>query len=171
MKKSYLFILLGFLSLFLMVSCSDSTKVYQDVDEMIAELTPSVDMLTVEELHTWLDTGMVLLVDVREANEFNPGYIPGSVNIPRGLIEFKIAKDEFWENQFLYPPLKEETIVLICKKGHRSIMTVDAVKKLGFKNVKVLDGGFKKWEMTYPLIQEKNLDNLSHDDGAEVGGC
>ena len=170
MKKSYLFQLLGLLSIFLMISCSDNTKVYQNVDEMIAELSPKVDMLTVEELHTWLDTGMVLLVDVREANEFNPGFIPGSVNIPRGLIEFKIAKDEFWENQFLYPPLKEENIVLICKKGHRSIMTVDAIKKLGFKNVKVLDGGFKKWEMTYPLEQEKNLDQV-HEGGGEVGGC
>ena len=170
MKKSYLFQLLGLLSIFLMISCSDNTKVYQNVDEMIAELSPKVDMLTVEELHTWLDTGMVLLVDVREANEFNPGFIPGSVNIPRGLIEFKIAKDEFWENQFLYPPLKEENIVLICKKGHRSIMTVDAIKKLGFKNVKVLDGGFKQWEMTYPLEQEKNLDQV-HEGGGEVGGC
>lgn len=162
--------LLGFASIFTMISCSDNNKVYQNVDEMIVELTPSVDLLTVEELHTWLDTGMILLVDVREANEFNPGFIPGSVNIPRGLIEFNIAKDQFWEDQFLYPPLKEEAIVLICKKGRRSIMTVDAVKKLGFKNVKVLDGGFKKWELTYPLEQDKNLDQV-HEGGAEVGGC
>ena len=170
MKKSYLFLLLGFLSIFMMISCNDNTKVYQNVDEIIAELSPSVDMLTVEELHTWLDTGMVLLIDVREANEFNPGFIPGSVNIPRGLVEFKIAKDQFWEDQFLYPPLKEETIILICKKGHRSIMTVDAIHQLGFKNVKVLDGGFKKWELTYPTEQEKNLDQV-HDGGGEVGGC
>jgi len=153
-----------------MISCSDHNKVYQNVDEWITELTPTVDLITVEDLHIWLDTGMVLLVDVREPGEYNPGFVPGSVNIPRGTLEFKIAKDQFWEDQFLYPPLKEETIILICKKGSRSIMSVEAIKKLGFKNIKVLEGGFKKWEMTYPLEQDKNLDQM-HGDAGEVGGC
>ena len=41
---------------------------------------------------------------------------------------------------------------------------------MGFEHVKVLDGGFKKWELTYPQEQDKNLDQV-HDGGAEVGGC
>ncbi|NOR86482.1 MAG: hypothetical protein GQ527_02620 [Bacteroidales bacterium] len=171
MKKKYLYMLPIILSLLMMVSCSDQCKVYNNVDEWVAEVTPTVESIKVETLHAMLDTGaMVLLIDVREANEFNPGYIPGSVNIPRGIIEFKIANDEFWEAQFLYPPLKTDEVILICKKGKRSIMTVDAVKKLGFENVKYLDGGFKKWELTYPLEQDKNLDQV-HGDGGEVGGC
>ena len=99
-----------------------------------------------------------------------PGFIPGSVNIPRGVLEFKIAKDQFWEDQFLYPPLKEETIILICKKGHRSILAVDACEKMGFQNIKVLEGGFKKWELTYPLEQDKIIEE-NHGGGGEVGGC
>ena len=171
MKTKYLFMLPLFLSVFLMFSCSDQTKVYENVDEWVADVAPSVEMIKVETLHAMLDTGaMILLVDVREANEYNPGFIPGAVNIPRGVIEFQLAKDEFWEAQFLYPPLKTDEIILICKKGNRSILTVKAVKKLGFPNVKVLEGGFKKWELTYPLEQEKNLDQV-HDGGGEVGGC
>ena len=171
MKKKLVYILPILLSIFIMFSCSDQSKIYQNADEIVAKVSPSIDFIKVETLHAMLDTGaMILLVDVREANEFNPGYIPGSVNIPRGIIEFKIANDNYWEAQFLYPPLKTDEIVLICKKGKRSILTVEAVKKLGFENVKVLDGGFKKWELTYPLEQEKNLDQV-HDGGGEVGGC
>ena len=171
MKTKYLFMLPLFLGLLMMFSCSDKTKVYQNADEYIADVSPHVEFIKVETLHAMLDTGaMILLVDVREANEYNPGFIPGAVNIPRGLIEFNLGKDAFWEAQFLYPPLKTDEIVLICKKGKRSVLTVDAVKKMGFDHVKVLDGGFKKWELTYPQEQDKNLDQV-HDGGGEVGGC
>lgn len=171
MKKILLYMLpITFVSM-MMFSCSDNTKIYQNADEMVADAMPNIELIKVETLHAMLDTGaMVLLIDVREANEFNPGYIPGSVNIPRGIIEFNLAKDAYWEAQFLYPPLKTDEIILICKKGNRSILTVEAVKSLGFDKVKVLDGGFKKWELTYPLEQEKNLDQV-HDGGGEVGGC
>jgi rhodanese-related sulfurtransferase len=171
MKKRYLYMLPLFLGLLVMFSCSDHTKVYQNADELVAEVSQSVDFIKVETLHAMLDTGaMVLLIDVREPNEYNPGYIPGATNIPRGVIEFKLANDAFWEAQFLYPPLKTDEIILICKKGKRSVLTVEAVKKMGFDNVKVLDGGFKKWELTYPLEQEKNLEEV-HGGEAEVGGC
>jgi rhodanese-related sulfurtransferase len=170
MKKRTLFLLIGLLSVFVIVSCSDQTKIYNSPDELVAEVELSVDQITVEELHQYLDTGMILLIDVREPGEYKPGFIPGSVNIPRGLMEFKIANDQFWEDQFLYPPLKDEPIVLICKKGHRSILAVDAVKKMGFTNVKVLKDGFKKWELTYPLEQDKIIEE-NHGGGGEVGGC
>jgi len=170
MKKKTLVLLLGIVSVFVMLSCSDQTKIYNNADELVAEVEPTVEMMTVEELHQYLDTGMILLIDVREPGEYKPGFIPGSVNIPRGLLEFKIGKDQFWEDQFLYPPLKDEPMVLICKKGHRSVLAVDAVKKMGFTNVKVLKGGFKKWELTYPLEQDKIIEE-NHGGGGEVGGC
>ena len=44
------------------------------------------------------------LIDVRELREHNHGYIPGAVNIPRGTLEFNIAKEEFWENAGFYYP-------------------------------------------------------------------
>lgn len=170
MKNIALYLLLGIISSLFIISCGEQNKVYNSPDELVAEYESTVDMITVEELHTWIDTGMVLVIDVREPGEYKPGFIPGSVNIPRGVLEFKIGKDQFWEDQFLYPPLKEEPIVLICKRGHRSILAVDAVKKMGFHNVKVLKDGFKKWELTYPIEQDKIIEE-HHDGGGEVGGC
>lgn len=170
MKNKTLYLLLGIISSIIIISCSEKNKVYNSSNELVAAFEPNVEMITVEELHTWIDTGMVLVIDVREPGEYKPGFIPGSVNIPRGILEFKIAKDQFWESQFLYPPLKEEPIVLVCKRGHRSVLAVDALNKMGFFNVKVLKEGFKKWELTYPLEQDKIIEE-HHDGGGEVGGC
>jgi len=144
----------------------------QSLDEMIVEAQKHVDGITVEQLKEKLDNGdMILLIDVREPNEFNAGYIPGSVNIPRGVIEFNIGNEAFWDAAFLYMPEKDEEIIVYCKKGKRGMLAGETLKKLGYKNVTYLDGGWKKWELTYPDIFEKNLDALGHDDGGEVGGC
>ena len=171
MKLKFLYQLPIFLSLLFIISCSSGNKSYENIDELMAEVAPTVESITVEDLHAGLDTGaVILIIDVREGYEYNPGYIPGALNIPRGVIEFKMGNDAFWENQFLYPPEKTDRIVLVCKKGKRSILAVDAIRKFGFKDVKYLKGGFKKWELTYPTEQEKNLDQV-HDSGEEVGGC
>jgi 3-mercaptopyruvate sulfurtransferase SseA len=50
-------------------------------------------------------------------------------------------------------------------------LAVESLKKLGYKNVKYIEGGFKKWELTYPLMQEKNLEEGSGHQVEEVGGC
>lgn len=153
-----------------MFSCGNTEKNYSSIDEWVAEVEPTVEYVTVEDLHGALDTADILVVDVREPYEYNPGYIPVAVNIPRGVIDFKMGNEAFWENQMLYPPEKDMQIILVCKKGKRSLMTISTLNKLGYTNVKYLKGGFKQWEIKYPLEQEKNLEQV-HDSGEEVGGC
>ena len=144
----------------------------QNLDQMVATAQKHVDPVTVEQVKEKLDNGdMILLIDVREPNEFNAGYIPGSVNIPRGTLEFKIDNEAFWDAAFLYLPEKDEEIIVYCKKGKRGMLAGETLKKLGYKNVTYIEGGWKNWEMNYPLIYEKNLDAMSHDDGGETGGC
>ncbi|MCD6092338.1 MAG: rhodanese-like domain-containing protein [Bacteroidales bacterium] len=171
MKTINIFKIAAFALIGLLVMACGSNNTYKNVDELLAQVSPNVTEITVTELHQLFDDGeIIVLIDVREANEFNPGYIPGAVNIPRGLIEFNVLKDDFWENQFLYPPLKTDLVVVYCKKGHRGLLTADVLQKFGFENVKYLKGGFKAWELAYPNEQLKNLEQV-HDGGAEVGGC
>lgn len=170
MKYNLLIKLPLILSLFIMISCGNNEKSYNNIDEWVADVKPNVESITVEELHAAIDTADVLVIDVRETYEYNPGYIPVAVNIPRGVIDFKMGNEAFWENQMMYPPEKDTPIILVCKKGKRSILTIPVLHKLGYTNVKYLKDGFKKWELTYPLEQEKNLEQV-HDSGEEVGGC
>ena len=167
MKKEFLFIVV----LTIVIGCT-KIDVYNSADEMVAIASKNLTKVTVEELKTKIDSfEMFNLVDVREPNEYNHGYIPGSVNIPRGTLEFNIGKEEFWENTGYYFPEKSEQFILYCKKGSRSILAAETLKKLGYKNVSIIEGGWKKWELTYPLMQEKNLDAVSHESAEEVGGC
>jgi len=159
--------------IFLIVATSCQRAEYkQSLDQMVETAKQSVDAVTVEQVKEKLDNGdMILLLDVREPNEFNAGYIPGGVNIPRGVLEFRIDSEPFWDAAFLYLPEKTEEIIVYCKKGKRGILAAETLKKLGYENVTYIDGGWKNWEMNYPLLYEKNLDAMGHDDGGESGGC
>ena len=159
--------------LILMVMSCNKSETYTDVHTKIKAVSSQVEFISVEELNAKIDSGDFFnLIDVREPNEFYHGYIPGSINIPRGFLEFKIASEDFWMNEGLYLPEEGEEYILICKKGGRSTLAAIAIKSIGFENVKVVTGGWKQWELTYPEIYEKDLDALGgHEEVEESGGC
>ena len=80
-----------------------------------------------------------LLIDVREADEYSAAHIPGAINIPRGLLEFKLSNDE---------QLAERTLnlVLYCKNSGRSALAADALREMGYRNVLSLAGGIEAWQ-------------------------
>lgn len=79
------------------------------------------------------------LIDVREPDEVAQGAIAGSVALPRGLLEHKI--DTITAN-------KEQPIVCYCGGGGRSALAAQSLKKMGFKNVMSLAGGYKGWKQS-----------------------
>lgn len=87
-----------------------------------------------------------LILDVREPAEFAAGHLPGAINIPRGVLEFKIdATPEFQGKQ-------PETIVVYCQTGGRSALATHALNQLGYTQAVSMAGGFKAWaESGLPL--------------------
>ncbi|WP_150302609.1 rhodanese-like domain-containing protein [Pseudomonas saliphila] len=79
-----------------------------------------------------------VLIDVREADEFRAGHIPGAINIPRGLLEFKLSND---------PELsaRDRKLVLYCKTSGRSILAARSLQEMGYLQVLSLQGGFDAW--------------------------
>lgn len=77
------------------------------------------------------------LVDVRDKQDADKGMIPQAVNISRGMLEYKI--DEVTTD-------KNRKIVLYCGGGSRSALAAASLKKMGFKNVSSLAGGYKEWK-------------------------
>ena len=159
-------------SLLLIVSCQDQ-KTYQSADEIIAEMKVGMQTISVQDLKLKMDDGesYFFLIDVREPNEHNFGFIPTSFNIPGGVILFNISNEKFWEDQMMYSPELSDEIIVYCKKGKRSILAVNYLEQLGFQNVKYIEGGWKNWELNFPLLYEKNLDLQSHEEVADEGGC
>lgn len=159
--------------LWVVVSCTNSPS-NLTFDQMVGIASEEVNIIKPDEVMKIMDSEEVYtVIDVRQRDEFYYGYIPGSVNIPRGSIEFNINNELFWENEGLYMPLKEETIILYCKKGKRSMLAAQTLQHMGYKKILVLKDGWKNWELSYPDYTEKNLEMLAgggekHDDG---GGC
>ncbi|MBT3209254.1 MAG: rhodanese-like domain-containing protein [Bacteroidetes bacterium] len=157
MKKSIYYSLI-ILSVLIMctVGCKE-VKVIKTVDEMVLEAQTNVPQISPEDLKTIIDTAeMYLIIDVREKNEYDKAYIPGAINIPRGLVEFRIAKESFWEEEMLYMPLKEELIILCCKKGQRGALSASALQSMGYTNVMNVEGGLNAWKAAYSDLVEKN---------------
>jgi rhodanese-related sulfurtransferase len=82
------------------------------------------------------------LVDVREAEEFAAGRIPGSRHLCKGIIERDI--------ETAVPDLNAE-IVLYCGGGFRSALAADNLQKMGYTRVRSLAGGWRGWlDARYP---------------------
>jgi rhodanese-related sulfurtransferase len=84
-----------------------------------------------------LETGLVL--DVREPDEYAAGCLPGAVNIPRGVLEFRIDSHPSFLGR------KDAQILIYCQSGGRSALAAEALQKLGFSHPCSLAGGFKAW--------------------------
>ncbi|RYL92369.1 rhodanese-like domain-containing protein [Sporolactobacillus sp. THM7-4] len=75
------------------------------------------------------------LIDVREPDEFKNGHILGARNIP--LTQLKMRQTEIRHDMPIY---------LYCANGIRSARGAAILKRLGFKDLYQLEGGFKKWD-------------------------
>ena len=91
-----------------------------------------------------------LLLDIREESEFKAGHVPGAVNIPRGLLEFRIWK------QLGYPG-KVDTgrkIYVQCLTGGRATLATKDLKNIGFKNAIAVIMDLHEWEKKgYPMVK------------------
>ncbi len=129
-------------ALFIIILFSACSNIYENGKELAADTKPYIEEITVDELNLKIENQEeFLLLDVRQPAEYQKSNIPGSILIPRGTVEFKISDDAFWEEEFLYTPLKEDAIIIYCKKGARGILATKTLSELGFTNVKNLSGG------------------------------
>ena len=163
------------LTIFILFSGCNRIKYFDSADQMVANALKVVNMISVSDLKSLMESEAIYtLIDVRQKSEHYYGYIPGSIVIPRGSLEFLIANGDFWEENFLYQPEKDEKIIVYCRKGNRCILAAESLIKLGYKEVYALKDGWKAWETTFPEETEKSLDMLGggNDDHSEdLSGC
>lgn len=84
--------------------------------------------------------GSALVLDVREPAEYVLGALPGAINIPRGVLEFKIDSHPAFQNR------RDADILVYCQTGGRSALATEALKKLGYEKAVSLAGGYRLWQ-------------------------
>jgi rhodanese-related sulfurtransferase len=79
-----------------------------------------------------------VLLDVREADEFASGHLPGAIHVSRGLLEFKLSGT---------PSLSARNlkVVLYCKTSGRAALAAAVMQDMGYLDVVSIAGGFDAW--------------------------
>ncbi|AMQ20856.1 rhodanese-like domain-containing protein [Geobacillus sp. JS12] len=91
--------------------------------------------ITPKEVEERLRAGESLhIIDVREPEEVAAGKIPGAVNIPLGLIEFRMHELD-----------KKEEYILVCRSGGRSGRAAEFLDSRGYRVIN-MTGGMLAWE-------------------------
>ena len=89
-------------------------------------------------------------VDVREADEFAEGHIPGARNYPRGFLEVRADKHHHKRDAWLED--RHRKLILYCGGGNRSALAVQTLQQMGFKRVRSLREGWSGWDdRGYPV--------------------
>ena len=122
------------------------------VHDLVAEARAKVEELSVAELQAELAAGTAMVVDIRDFRErIEKGAIPGSVNAPRGMLEFWFDPDSpYHQDRFSL----DGRYVLHCASGWRSALAAAALKEIGATNVAHLRDGFTDWEASGGEVED-----------------
>jgi rhodanese-related sulfurtransferase len=105
------------------------------VEEFGTNLPRGYGLINASDLAGFLSAQEMVLLDVRQPEEYEAGHLVGAFNVPIR---------ELSQNLDLLPD-KSASIVVICKGGGRAMLAATALEILGYENVKVLKGGYDAW--------------------------
>ena len=110
-----------------------NAKSYQ---QLVDEALQTVPEVAPADLQSRLSGGeQIVVIDVREPEEFARGKIPGAHTIPRGVLEMQVDGR--------LP--REATVVLYCGVGGRSALAARSLVDMGYERVENLQGGWSAW--------------------------
>ena len=130
--------------------------------ELVADASARVERLEASDAYAAVEAG-ALLVDIRaESERERDGIVPGSLHVPRTVLEWRLASDSDWRTPHVNGP--EQRIVLICDDGCSSVLAASTLADLGFSRVGDVVGGFASWHQaglpTTTAPQRRSADEL-----------
>lgn len=121
------------------------------VKQLVGAAKKQVTTINMEQFKAAFDKKELgLIVDVRDPDEYADGFIPGAVNVSRGLLEFRI-----WSHVGFPDKLDlNRKMVVYCRSGARCALAAKSLKELGFTNVTAADIAFENWvKAGYPVAK------------------
>jgi len=114
--------------------------------DLVAEAKKIISEIEVTEANRSLSDFLIL--DVREPAEYAAGALPNAVNIPRGVLEFKISNHPDFAHQ------QNSKILVYCLTGGRSALATANLVKLGYTQAVSMAGGITAWrDHQFPVNQ------------------
>ena len=105
----------------------------------------------------------LLIVDVREPQEFEAMHIAGSINVPRGILESACE----WDYEETVPELvqaREREVVVVCRSGYRSVLAAHSMQVLGYRDVVSLQTGLRGWKDYDQPLEDGGGNEVDLDD-------
>jgi molybdopterin/thiamine biosynthesis adenylyltransferase/rhodanese-related sulfurtransferase len=117
---------------------------YVTSDQLINKLKKEIKEIDVHELAHQLETNQdLVLIDVRETDEWAQGRIEGSLHLTRGFLELQVES---------FVPDRTRLIAVTCAGGVRSLLAARSLQEMGYQNVASVAGGFSGWKNAgYPF--------------------
>ena len=106
--------------------------------DLVVAAKKNISVCDIDTAKAALSTSLIL--DVREPAEYAAGCLPGAINIPRGVLEFKISSHPGFQDK------QQENITVYCLTGGRSALATEALNKLGYSKAISMEGGFTAWK-------------------------
>jgi rhodanese-related sulfurtransferase len=114
--------------------------------DFVREALAEVEEIGPDEVHALLSRpghdGWEL-IDVREADEFEAGHLPGARHYPRGFLEVRADLEHPKRDPWLAD--RSRRLVLYCGGGHRSALAAQALRRMGFEHVRSMAEGWSGW--------------------------
>jgi molybdopterin/thiamine biosynthesis adenylyltransferase/rhodanese-related sulfurtransferase len=105
--------------------------------DLLAQAKSQITEIDTNEAASRIATGGVIVLDVREPDEYEQGALPDALHIPRGHLEAQI------EARIVE---KTAPVLVYCAGGVRSAFATKTLHELGYTNVVSVAGGFQKWK-------------------------
>ena len=106
--------------------------------EFIKQVKAQIDEVDPSAVSEVLGADGVVIVDVREQDEWSAGHIPGAKFVTRGHLESRIEGAA---------PSRSDRVILYCASGNRSALAAKTLREeLGYEHVESMTGGFTLWK-------------------------
>jgi rhodanese-related sulfurtransferase len=113
------------------------------LDELLEAARKQIARLEAEDARAATEQG-ALLIDIRaDVDRERDGIVPGSLHIPRTVLEWRLDPDSAWRNPHVGG--LDQQIVLLCDHGCSSILAAASLVELGFARAGDVVGGFAAW--------------------------
>ena len=116
-----------------------------EYQRLVVDALASVDEVLPWDLEEEIKQNPELIVlDIRESDEFEMMHIKSSLHVPRGVLEGACV----WNYDDTIPALaqnRDQNIVVVCRSGNRSALAALTMQQMGFEQVRSLKLGIKGW--------------------------